>query len=994
MTVAHARVRPRHHGAVAPPALPRRRCATRSRAVRAPPQRRLAVGDFVADIPLEPEHPSDAALDGRRRGPGRARRRAGAAAVGPARPGLLRPLPRDLQRPAAARRGPPVRGRRHLVTEDAASGRCADALALDARTSWPSLAAAVPARGRPRRRRSPTGAPSALPLEATARRPAPSRWRPARPPGVVRRCSSAPVRELAAGPARQPGCAPATGWRCWCRRAPTSPRWSTPAGASAPSIVVADAGLGLRGLRPGACAAPPPTTSSASAAGWPPPGVRAACPGRGSPPAPLDAATAARSWRAGWPRPTSSQLGRGLALPAPPVADGAEAAVVFTSGATGPAKGVVYRHRQLEAQRDALVRHRTASRRRRPPRGGVRAVRRCSGRRSASPRAVPDMDVTAPGTPDRRRAGRRRRRRRRHAGLRLARPRCATSWRPRPTGSTPRGRAALGRIRTADVGRRPGAGSAAASRCARSCPRRRAHTPYGMTEALPVTDIDARAASRPPGAGDGVCVGLPVAGRAACAVSPLDADGVADGDLDRRARRDRRDLRPGGARQGPLRPAVGHRARRAPATPAGTAPATSATSTTQGRLWVEGRLAHVIVTADGVVTPVGVEQRVERLDAGASRPRPWGSDRAGTQQARRWWSRRSPAPRRGRASPVSTLADCRAGGGRGAGGRRARRPRACRSTSGTTPRSTAPGWPAGPTRVLAGAQGRRSREGAGHRRAAACSAAASPGRWPRPRRRRHACCSAAPRACGCARCSATSPTARRRRGAVAGHDAVVHLAAKVDVVGASAATSRRANVDGHPHGARRRARGRGAHAVRARLRRRRSPTPGEPLVGAGAGPADPGRARGHYARTKAVAELLALAADAPGLRRRRGPPAPGVGPGRHPAGRAASSSGPAPGRLPLVDHGAALIDTTYVDNAVDAARGRARPLPSDAHGEALVVTNGEPRPVAELLAGICRAAGVPPPRRHVPRRRWPPARGSAAERALGRGPAPRATTRR
>ena len=32
-----------------------------------------------------------------------------------------------------------------------------------------------------------------------------------------------------------------------------------------------------------------------------------------------------------------------------------------------------------------------------------------------------------------------------------------------------------------------------------------------------------------------------------------------------------------------------------------------------GRLWVEGRLAHVITTADGVVTPVGVEQRVESL---------------------------------------------------------------------------------------------------------------------------------------------------------------------------------------------------------------------------------------------------------------------------------------------------------------------------------------------------------------------------------------------
>ncbi|MEO5853974.1 MAG: hypothetical protein ABIQ15_15815, partial [Nocardioides sp.] len=33
----------------------------------------------------------------------------------------------------------------------------------------------------------------------------------------------------------------------------------------------------------------------------------------------------------------------------------------------------------------------------------------------------------------------------------------------------------------------------------------------------------------------------------------------------------------------------------------------------EGRLWVEGRLAHLVTTADGVLTPVGVEQRVESL---------------------------------------------------------------------------------------------------------------------------------------------------------------------------------------------------------------------------------------------------------------------------------------------------------------------------------------------------------------------------------------------
>ena len=71
------------------------------------------------------------------------------------------------------------------------------------------------------------------------------------------------------------------------------------------------------------------------------------------------------------------------------------------------------------------------------------------------------------------------------------------------------------------------------------------------------------------------------------------------------------------------------------------------------------------------------------------------------------------------------------------------------------------------------------------------------------------------------------------------------------------------------------------------------------------------------------------------------------------------------GRLPLLDGGTALIDSTYVDNAASAivaALHRA----DEAHGNAYVITNGEPRPVGDLLAGICLAAGVTPPRWSVP----------------------------
>jgi nucleoside-diphosphate-sugar epimerase len=71
------------------------------------------------------------------------------------------------------------------------------------------------------------------------------------------------------------------------------------------------------------------------------------------------------------------------------------------------------------------------------------------------------------------------------------------------------------------------------------------------------------------------------------------------------------------------------------------------------------------------------------------------------------------------------------------------------------------------------------------------------------------------------------------------------------------------------------------------------------------------------------------------------------------------------GRLPVIGSGAALIDTTYVDNAADALVAAVDAC-GPVHGEALVVSNGEPRPVAEVIARLCRAAGVPGPRRRVP----------------------------
>jgi nucleoside-diphosphate-sugar epimerase len=197
--------------------------------------------------------------------------------------------------------------------------------------------------------------------------------------------------------------------------------------------------------------------------------------------------------------------------------------------------------------------------------------------------------------------------------------------------------------------------------------------------------------------------------------------------------------------------------------------------------------------------------------------------------------------------------------------------------------------------------------------------------------------------------------------AVAGQDAVLHLAAKVDVTGPWAEYER-ANVTGTSTVV-----DACAAAGVGRLVHVSSPSVahgGSALVGVGAEPADPQHARGNYSRSKAVAELAALAADSPGLAVLVVRPHLVWGPGdTQLVGRIVERA--RTGRLPLIGSGAALIDTTYVDNAA-AALVAAVDACGPVHGEALVVSNGEPRPVGEVIARLCRAAGVPEPRARVP----------------------------
>src|SRR4029450_13515275 len=94
--------------------------------------------------------------------------------------------------------------------------------------------------------------------------------------------------------------------------------------------------------------------------------------------------------------------------------------------------------------------------------------------------------------------------------------------------------------------------------------------------------------------------------------------------------------------------------------------------------------------------------------------------------------------------------------------------------------------------------------------------------------------------------------------AVAGHDAVVHLAAKVNVIGPEA-EYQRGNVQGTQAMVNGSARAGGQRLVDGA-----SPSGGRAgvsLTGPAAEPADPLAARGPYARSKARAEQIALASD-------------------------------------------------------------------------------------------------------------------------------------
>jgi 2-alkyl-3-oxoalkanoate reductase len=200
------------------------------------------------------------------------------------------------------------------------------------------------------------------------------------------------------------------------------------------------------------------------------------------------------------------------------------------------------------------------------------------------------------------------------------------------------------------------------------------------------------------------------------------------------------------------------------------------------------------------------------------------------------------------------------------------------------------------------------------------------------------------------------------RRACADVDVVVHAAARVEVTGPWSEFER-VNIEGTQ-----RILAAAAEAGAGGFVLVSSPSvahSGSALVAADADPADPDHAGSHYSRSKAIAEQHVLGHTGPmatvAIR-----PHLVWGPGdtqltARIIDRARS------GKLVLIGDGAALVDTTYLDNAADSLVAAVQRVSTpEVRGRAFVVSNGQPRTVAEMVTRIAQAAGAPGPRARIP----------------------------
>jgi nucleoside-diphosphate-sugar epimerase len=127
------------------------------------------------------------------------------------------------------------------------------------------------------------------------------------------------------------------------------------------------------------------------------------------------------------------------------------------------------------------------------------------------------------------------------------------------------------------------------------------------------------------------------------------------------------------------------------------------------------------------------------------------------------------------------------------------------------------------------------------------------------------------------------------------------------------------------------------------------------------------RFHAHYPATKAEAERRVLAASGPLLATVALRPHLIWGPGdRHLLPRIVARA--KAGRLRFVGPPGKRIDTTWIDNAVDAHLAAAERLaPGAAHaGRAYFISNGEPIASEDMINRLLDCAGLPPERRRIP----------------------------
>ena len=128
----------------------------------------------------------------------------------------------------------------------------------------------------------------------------------------------------------------------------------------------------------------------------------------------------------------------------------------------------------------------------------------------------------------------------------------------------------------------------------------------------------------------------------------------------------------------------------------------------------------------------------------------------------------------------------------------------------------------------------------------------------------------------------------------------------------------------------------------------------------------PDRYLTHYPRTKAIAERSVIAANSPALATVSLRPHLIWGPGdNHLVPRLIQRS--RQGKLRRVGSGQNLVDTTFVENAVDAHLLAAKALaPSSAvAGHVYFISNGEPLPLWDLINRMLACANEPPVRRTI-----------------------------